>query len=427
MTLFKYIVVLILTWQARLVLARYKPKIIAVTGSVGKTTTKDTIYTVLSKTLHVRKSEKSFNSEIGVPLTILGCGNAWNSPVGWLKNFIKGMHLIFVGQKYPEWLVLEVGADRPGDIRAIAQWLRPDVSVITAIPDVPVHVEYFDSPDQVAKEKRELAVWLKERGHLIVNGDDARTKAIHDEFRGVATTFGFGTCDFRASHDEFAYEGESLVGLRFRVNHSGSSVPVLSLGALGKAPVYAALAALAVAKAVGLDIVSASSALSAHVPPPGRMRLIAGKEGAILIDDTYNSSPIAAHAALETLINIPSAKKRIAILGDMLELGKFSTEEHKKLGRQAAECADLLVTVGFRAKTVATAAREAGLKHVREYEQGDAEKAGRDLIAELGPKSVVLIKGSQGMRLERAVKQLMAEPERAAEFLVRQEEEWRKR
>jgi UDP-N-acetylmuramoyl-tripeptide--D-alanyl-D-alanine ligase len=140
MLIFKNIITAILTLEARAVLWRYKPKVIAVTGSVGKTTTKDAIFAVLSPHVHVRKSQKSFNSEIGVPLTILGLESGWRDPLVWLSNIVQGFLLVIIKSDYPSWLVLEVGADRPGDIKNIARWLRPDIAVITAIPEIPVHV-----------------------------------------------------------------------------------------------------------------------------------------------------------------------------------------------------------------------------------------------------------------------------------------------
>lgn len=429
--LFKQIIVAILTWEAQMILKRYKPRIIAVTGSAGKTSTKDAIYTVLSKKLFIRKSEKSLNSEIGVPLTILGCANAWGSVIGWIRIVVYGLYVLLSSHKYPEWLVLEVGADRPGDIRTIAKWLKPDIALITGIPDVPVHVEFFASPADVAREKRQLAVHLKRGGKLIVNGDDAFTAAILNEFRGVSTSFGFGKHnDFDASHDEIAYKDGKPIGVQFRVNHSGSSVPVSVYGALGKPRVYAALGALVVAKTLDMDLVTAAAALSDWAPPPGRMRILPGIKGSIIIDDTYNSSPIAALSALETLRQVTvvptPSKQHIAVLGDMLELGKYATEAHKDVGRAAAKCADQLVTVGFRARGIAEAALDAGMaeKCIRQYEHSESRRAGKELENDVSEGVVVLIKGSQSMRMERTVKEIMAEPERAEELLVRQDPEW---
>src|SRR2546426_1057325 len=119
----KSLIVALLTWEARLVLRKYRPRIVAVTGSVGRTSTKDAVYALLAGSARVRRSEKSFNSEIGLPLTVLGVPNAWHNPLRWLQNFFDGLFLILFTAPYPEWLVLEVGADRPGDIRSLASWL----------------------------------------------------------------------------------------------------------------------------------------------------------------------------------------------------------------------------------------------------------------------------------------------------------------
>src|SRR5690554_4531015 len=132
---FKNIISRILIWESKMVLKKYKPAIIAVTKTIGKTSTKDSIFTVLSSSEYVRKSEKSFNSEIGVPLTILGCPNGWSDPFVWLRNILEGFELILLNSNYPKCLVLEVGADHPGDIQRIASWLKTDVVVITKIGD----------------------------------------------------------------------------------------------------------------------------------------------------------------------------------------------------------------------------------------------------------------------------------------------------
>jgi len=173
---FKSIVAVVLEFLARAVLRKYKPKIVAVTGSVGKTTTKDAIYTVLAENgRFVRKSEKSFNSEIGLPLTILGCANAWSNPFHWLVNFLKGLFLIIFRWTYPNILMLEIGADRPGDIERVTKWLKPNIAVLTRMGKVPVHVEYFSSPEAVRREKSFLAAAAlseKEGGKVVLNIDD---------------------------------------------------------------------------------------------------------------------------------------------------------------------------------------------------------------------------------------------------------------
>lgn len=427
--LLKKALVFLLTWEARLVLMRHRPSIIAVTGSVGKTTTKDAIFAGLSGSLHVRKSEKSSNSDLGVPLTILGCRNAWNDPFKWVWNLGKGL-AVLVASDYPEWLVLEVGADRPGDIRCIAAWLRPDIAVFTGVPEIPAHVEYFSSPEEVLKEKRALAEHIKPGGKLVINGDDMRSRQLHGDFRGISVTYGGeSNNEFHASHEEIVYVDEEPVGLRFRANHGASSLPVAIFGALGRPRIYAALAAIAVGECIGVDSVTVSRALSSWSPPPGRVRLLKGLKYSILIDDTFNSSPAAALAALDILADVKTSGKKIAMLGDMLELGRYTKEAHRQVGERAAKTCDTLITVGFRSRALAEAALDAGMSDtvIRQYELAEARRAAEELLPEIGKGDIILIKGSQGVRMEKAVRALMAEPERASELLVRMEEEWKNR
>jgi UDP-N-acetylmuramyl pentapeptide synthase len=426
MDIIRHIVVTILTWEARAVLARYKPRIVAVTGSVGKTTTKDAIYVALAGHMHVRKSEKSFNSEIGVPLTILGCENAWRNPLKWLENIARGLSLIVIKQDYPKWLVLEVGADRPGDIRRTARWLRPDIAVLTGVSEIPAHVEYFDSPEHLVREKCAIAEYVKLDGKLVLNGDDPRLEELRAKYGEKVVTFGMNEQnEFSASHDRILYEAYAPKGVHFQVNRSGSSFLVSIFGVLGRPRIYAALAALAVGEIVGGEFPAMAKALGEWVPPPGRMRLLDGLKGSHIIDDTYNSSPAAALFALDTLKEV-KAKRRIAMLGDMLELGKYSAEAHKSVGARAAACADILITVGFRARTCAEAALDAGLpeSNIFQYEQNESRRAGKELEFKLQEGDIVLVKGSQSMRMERAVEEIMAEPQKVAELLVRQDPEW---
>jgi UDP-N-acetylmuramoyl-tripeptide--D-alanyl-D-alanine ligase len=427
----KKIVVAILTAEAQLLLKRKNPKIIAVTGSAGKTSTKDAIFCVLSENgRFVRKSEKSYNSELGVPLTILGLESGWGSPWRWLLNIVKGALAAISREQYPDWLVVEVGADRPGDIRSIAKWLRPDVAVITSIPDIPVHVEYFNSPHALAEEKKRLVEHLKHDGILIINGDDVHTQRILEEYREISTSFGFdGFNAFVAADAEIQYQDKHPVGMHFFSEHSGSRIEVSVFGALGKPRIYSALAALAVAEVAGVAQESAAEALARWAPPPGRMRLIDGVRGSLIIDDTYNSSPSAAMSALDTLKELKGFKRKIALMGDMLELGRFSTEAHKQVGEHATKCADMLITVGFRAKGMCDAALDIGTPEtqLRQYDQGESVRAAQEIESELDSETVVLIKGSQSMRMERSVFELMQEPMKAEKLLVRMDADWKLR
>jgi len=434
--LLKKILLYILTAEARAVVRRYKPNIVAVTGSVGKTSTKDAIYEVLAQNARVRKSEKSFNSELGLPLSILGRPNAWNNPLGWIQNIIDGLFLIIFNSNYPEWLVLEVGADRPGDIKSVAKWLPVDIAVLTRLPEVPVHVEFFSSPDEVVEEKASLIDALKPTGTLVLYADDSRADLLKKRAGDKhVITFGFSeSSQVRATDFQIMFEEGAVrrpVGMSANLAVGEHSLPLEVLGTIGPHTLLPALAAASVGAVLEKDLQVIAEGLRAYVPPSGRMHILPGIKGSTIIDDTYNSSPAAVSAALDTLALIKHESnlqgRSIAVLGDMLELGRHSVDEHRKLGKQAAQQADVLVTIGFRARDIAEAAVDAGMseKTVLQYE--DAHKAGDELAALVQEGDIILVKGSQSMRMERTVKELMLEPERAGKLLVRQDEEWIKR
>jgi UDP-N-acetylmuramoyl-tripeptide--D-alanyl-D-alanine ligase len=432
--LFKNLVVAVITLEARAALRKYKPKIIAVTGSVGKTSTKDAIFAALQKSEHARKSQKSFNSEIGVPLTILGAQNAWSNPLRWFLTMIDGLFLIVFSTTYPEWLVLEVGADRPGDIQSLATWLRAEVVVITRLPDVPVHVEFFDSPEAVIEEKASLIKALVPGGTLVLFGDDRLTRSLErrlPETDAKLLTFGFSEeCDVRGLEVAALYDAPDAwpVGMTATITAGDAQARLNIRGVLGAHAFLPALAAAGVATALGKNVGDTVGALAGYEPPPGRMRLIAGIKDTLIIDDTYNASPAATEAALEALaLARRPGGRTIAALGDMLELGRRSVDEHRKLGRLCASTCDVLITVGFRARDIAQGALDGGMKESAVLQFEDSQLAAEALQNILKAGDVVLIKGSQGIRMERAVKEVMQEPERAAELLVRQDEEWKKR
>jgi UDP-N-acetylmuramoyl-tripeptide--D-alanyl-D-alanine ligase len=430
----KRTVAALLRVEASAVLRKYEPRIVAITGSVGKTSTKDAIYQVVAHAAYTRKSEKSFNSELGIPLTILGVPNAWNNPLRWAMNFLDGLAIILFSTHYPQWLVLEVGADRPGDIQNIAKWVPVDIAVITRLPEMPVHVEFFDSPQAVIEEKASLIGALKPQGTLILFYDDERSRAFAARTNNQTITFGFDSgADVRGHEAKILFEeGGSRwpIGMEVQVRVGEVSAPISVVGAIGAHALLPLLAAAAVGKALGHDIADIVEALKSYTPPPGRMRLVRGIKKTLIIDDSYNSSPAAVAAALDTLALIKSEAgqgRRIAVLGDMLELGRHSTAQHRRVGEQAAKQADILVTVGFRARDIAEGALNAGMVDSAIFQYEDAGRAGEELKNLIQEGDCILVKGSQSIRTERVVEELMAEPERASELLVRQDPEWKKR
>ncbi len=426
--LVRNVVVSILTAEAKLLLKRKNPTIIAVAGSVGKTSTKDAIYAAIKDSVPARKSQKSFNSEIGVPLTILGLPTGWDSPVRWLWNIIDGGFTALFTREYPSVLVLETGVDAPGDMDALVSWLQPDVSVITRLPDIPVHVENFASPEQLITEEMKLVHATKPAGVVIFNADDVIIERELASVRHKMIGYGrYRTAEVMVKKDQVYYKNNQPAGVACEVQYTKETAKLKIAGIVGLQHTYAAAAGVAVAGHLGIPLQEAVAGLGSYRTPLGRMRIIPGIKGSTLIDDTYNSSPIALEHAIETVAGIKHAKRRIAVVGDMLELGKYSANEHKRLGSDLAAHFDMILTLGVRSRGFAEGALQAGLdeSHIFQYE--DVTRAGRELQEKLQPGDLVMIKASQGVRAERVVEEVMLEPERAMELLVRQDKAWQQR
>ncbi len=426
----KKIIARILRAEAELIILKYKPHVIGVTGNVGKTSTKDAIYAVLKTSFVVRKSPKTLNTELGVPLTILGCQSGWNNPFTWLYNILYGLVIIIFPHEYPKWLVLELGADRPGDIQSLARWLPLEFAVITSIGEVPTHIEFFKDKEELAKEKSYIIDALVKGGQLILNADDAMVLKMKGKNTHPTTTYGFAdAADVRASHEKIVYankDGHELPeGMSFKVDVAGKSVPVKMKGIFGKHHIYSALAAIAVGNALGINLVKIAEALEDFEKAPGRLRLIEGEKDTMILDDTYNASPLATEKALESLSEIKVEGRKILAMGDMLELGEFTIGEHEKVGRQSAKVCEYLITAGQRAKYIADGAREAGMHPDKIQLFDTAHEAGKALELLIKPGDLILVKGSQGMRMERVVEEIMTHAEDAEKLLVRQEKEWR--
>lgn len=428
-TTFKKTLTYILRIESQLVLWKYKPKIIAITGSVGKTSTKDAVFAVISGVSYVRKSEKSFNSEIGLPLTILGCPNGWSNPYKWFLNVLKGLWLFIWPHKYPKWLVLEVGIGKPGDMSRTALWLKTDIVIITAIGETPVHIEFFDSHKHLVEEKGGLIKTLKKDGLLILNNDDPAVLEMKEKTKSRVITFGFTEgADIKGSGDSIFYTDSGVPdGLIFRIDEEGNSFPVVIEGVFGRNHVYASLGALALASGLKLNMIKAVNKLKNYNVPPGRMRLLKGINDSLIIDDTYNSSPFASESALKTLAEVKNAGRKIAVFGDMLELGKHTEEAHSNIGKIAKEIVNVLAVVGPRSKKIKEGAIEAGMNDMNIYEFLDSKETGEFLKTFVQKDDLILIKGSQGMRMERAVESILKDKKNKSKLLVRQDKEWKKK
>lgn len=408
----KVLLQIILAVLARLTLRRYHPRIIGITGNVGKTSTKQAIYAVLSSAHNVRAGEKSYNNELGVPLTVLGIPHGGKNPFLWLY-LIVGACFRLIWTRYPDILVLELGVDKPGDMGYLLSVVRPDIGVFTAIGEIPVHVENFASRDQLIQEKLKLARALPPEGRLIVNAEVPAWAEARKNSKTPVFTYGFSAgSDVRIGTPEYRFSEaggvKKPIGIVFKITYKGSTVPFRLDNALHlESGAYIAAAACAVGLVMGMNLVEISSAIATrYIAPDGRLRLKEGIRGCIVLDDTYNASPSSTDAALSALQALP-AKRKIAVLGDMLELGTYSEEAHRAIGKKASEVCDILVTVGTRMRFASAEAKAVGFKEGdRLFSFDTSVEAGKALSELVQEGDLVLAKGSRGMRMESAIDEI---------------------
>jgi len=414
---------------AKLIVRKYQPHIIGITGSIGKTSSKEAVVTVLDGRFRVRASYKNYNNELGVPLTIIGHESAGKSLSGWLSVFIKAWRLILVPDKnYPEILVLEMGVDRPGDMAYLCSIVSPEVGIETAVSYS--HLEYFGSVNNIKKEKQVLIENVDNKGLSVLNYDNELTREMSEVSHAKVITYGLHEGASLQAQDisyNFSKGDYDLSGLHFKMSYDGSIVPVFMKNVLSEPAIYAALTGAAVGLHFGMNLVEVAGALNNFNLPVGRMNLLAGLNHTFIIDDTYNSSPEACIAALNVLgsIRISEDSKKYAVLGDMMEIGDYTEDGHKLVGAKIAELKiDYLIAVGERSKFMISGAKDNGLNEKQLFHFDSTKEASEFLLGKINNGDVILIKGSQSMRMEKIVKTLIAEPERAKELLVRQGTEW---
>lgn len=425
----KTLVIKLLAAIAKRKIAKFKPTIIAVTGSVGKTSTRNAIAIALGAKYRVRTPYKNYNNDFGLPLAVLGEQSPGKDAWEWLKLLVRAAR----SNSTPEYLVLEYGVDAPGDMSRLVSIARPDVAVITAVS--PVHVANYPNFEALIDEKAALGEAVTHTGLVILNGDDVRVAGMSDRFKALVQTYSLSHGDAYASKIQFEYLkdksfelGENFVVTRATLHVGTQTAELVLQNCCTASMVSASLAAAVVATHLGVPLTDAVAALSKELQPVnGRLRPLAGIKGSLILDDTYNAAPASCMVALEALQQFTSGEsndRRIAVLADMAELGSLSEFEHQAIGTRVATAADLFVAVGPQMKFAMTAAEEAGMDKTKIEWFKDSVEAGRYLDRIIQAGDVVLIKGSQSMRMEKAVKDILAEPGKAAELLVRQEDKW---
>ncbi|MGH2492537.1 MAG: UDP-N-acetylmuramoyl-tripeptide--D-alanyl-D-alanine ligase [Candidatus Limnocylindria bacterium] len=341
---------------------------VGITGNVGKTTTKEATAAALGARYRVLRTAASFNNEIGVPLTFLR---------------LEPTH---------EVAVIELGFYVPGEIADLCRLVRPRIGIIIEIPAIPVHFARTPNVEAIAAGKAELIESLPDDGVALLNADSPRVRALAPRTRARVVLFGESEdAPLRATD----VRADGLTGLRFTAEYEGESVPV-ALPIPGRQLVPAALAALGAAQALGVPLAEAAVALGTLEQPAHRMEVRRGA-GVTVIDDSYNASPAAVHAALAVLSGVKG--RRIAVIGDMLELGSFSADAHEAVGRDAARRTDVLIGIGELARTTVDAARAAGL--VEAYWASELGEALVVLRRTQKPGDTILVKGSHSLALDR--------------------------
>jgi UDP-N-acetylmuramoyl-tripeptide--D-alanyl-D-alanine ligase len=348
-------------------------RIIGITGSVGKTTTKELTHAVLSQRYRTLKSEGSYNNEIGLPLTLLK---------------LRPDH---------ERAVLEMGTYGPGEIALLCELAQPDVGVVTIVG--PVHLERMGSIETIVTAKQELveALPAAPAGVAILNKDDAWVMRMAGRTQARVFTYGLDpSADLWASD----IQSMGLEGIRFTLNYGAEVLRNIHVPLLGRHSVHTALRAAAVGLVEGLawtEIIGGLQALTSQL----RLVAVPGPAGSIIIDDTYNSSPESAIAALNLLDDLHG--RRLAVLGDMLELGVVEEESHRLVGRRAMAVAHILVAVGARGRLIGEEALKVGMPADRVFIVADTDAATAVLAQIIQPEDIILVKGSRSARLDRVV------------------------
>lgn len=441
--------------SAKRAVEREHPFVIAITGAVGKSSTKQVVAALLhaqDPAAAVRAPRKNYNNQLGLPLVIFNKPLPGRSPFAWLDllwtAFVVGFGFRTTGVKT---FVLEMGADHPGDLAYLTSIAKPNLSIVTAVtpenPDwAPVHAANYPSVDAVAREKATIVRALDASGSVVLNADDARVIAMRHETAAKLTTFGTTeAADVVLTGSRIRTEetrtGFLPVGREITVSVEGRAYSMYLPGVFGRSTAQAVIAGLAAGKALGLAMEDMVRSLSAFEPPPGRVRLIPGIKGTMLLDDSYNASPVAALAALRDLASIDideTRQRRIACLGEMRELGEQSAMLHEQVGLEAAKLGlDLLAVSGAQSEAYVRGAKLGGMRDEQIHVFDDVPELGIWVQDILKPGDLVLAKASEGpmktaegylktkgVRMERVIKELMAEPARAGELLARQEAAW---
>jgi UDP-N-acetylmuramoyl-tripeptide--D-alanyl-D-alanine ligase len=415
-----------LRFMAKAVLKKYHPLVVGVTGSVGKSSAKEAIALVLARAFSVRKAEGNYNNEIGIPLTILGAKSGGASIFRWGNIFLGWLWLMIAPARYPEILVLEMGIDRPGDMKYLLSFITVNIGVVTQISSS--HIAFFGSVANIAKEKGKLMMSLPQDGYAILSADDKRVEKMQEKTKVKTITYGFSTeAELRVDNLLFHREVKRVEGFSFKLNYNGKTIPVRLPKIVARHHIAAALAGAAVGIALKMNLVEIAEALENFEPLPGRLRLLLGKEGIILLDDTYNASPVSVLAALDVVKELVAPRK-VVILGDMLELGADAKQEHAALATAVMTAGvHIVVAVGEHMRSLFEMLPALGFPRKQAFWFPSPVAVLQNLKNIVRADDLILIKGSRSMRMEKITALLLADANEAKTVLCCQSDEWQNR
>ncbi len=397
----------ILRYLAKLILWRYKPLIIGVTGSVGKTSTKEAIYTVLRKKFRVERNIFNLNTEIGMPLTIIRGKDAKRNILLWFYNFFHTFWLfIFKTKAYPEILVLEMSEDVPGMIKYLVDLAQPKIGVVTIIGDPPVHLEYYKNINQLIEEISYLPQSLSCDGVIILNADNQLVLDFKDKTVAEVFSYGFSeNSDVKITEYKLINtENLENIGMNFRLESSGSFVPVRIEGVFGKGQIYALAAAAAVGLSLDMNLIEISEAMKDYKIVRGRTKFMPGINNSWLLDDSYNACPDSVRVALDLLKEVP-AKRKIVALGDMKELGVNSNQAHIEIGKDIANVAEVFIAIGEE-MVFAKQIIDDEYSDIETFWFKDSQEAKTPIKKIIKKGDLILIKGSRAMEMEKITEEL---------------------
>ena len=414
----------LLKYLAKLTLWRFNPEIIAVTGSVGKTSALEAIYAVLtaprqnSKAMRVRVGRGDFSGTTQACLTILRDltprqlfifskktpedAEALERGIYYVQIILGVLtNFVFINRaSYPTHLLLEYSSSRPGEIKSLLEIAKPYVAIITAMGDIPAHLERWSGPDALHREKARLIEHLSANGFAVLNYDDSVILKMKERTRAKIVTFGFDEgADVRISNFVNRSEDNVPYGISFKLEYGGSVVPIFIKNLFGRQEAYAAAIGACVGLIYDMNLIEIAEGLRGYSLTAG-LKLINGVKDTRIIQGISSSSPVSMKEALVVLHDLPGSRK-IAVLGDMLELGEYTIRAHEGIGRVAGDMADVLFTIGLRGKLIADGAKKHGMNRNKISSFDTPEEALEPLLHLIKKGDLVLISGSRDIGLEK--------------------------